>query len=187
MDSSVAVRIQFEIEVGFAVFGGEDAATASQIAVGQCDGFAFRGSGTSCNGIRVGDQFQFAADDHGLQDVVLRLAVMDFVAVDFVAMRAKARMSMAIPAGVDVAGRLDDRLGLETILVQRDHRQVAFDAAGLQKELDGFFGLRVGVDRPPEKRMALLENHILKTLCKFTDHKTLRTTKDTKRHENSII
>ncbi len=169
----VATAVQLQVEVGFVVFLREDAAAAGQIAVGQRDGFAFRGSTTGGDGIGVGNQFQLAADDHRLQDAILRLAMMDFVAVELVAMRAEARMVMAVPAGVDIAGRLDDRLRLEAVFVQRDHRQVAFDAAGFQKELHGLFGLRVGVDRSPEKRMPLLKGYVLKFLCKFADHNKL--------------
>ena len=129
MHFCVTIVIQPQVEIALAVLLGEDAAAAGQITVGQRDNLAFRGSAASRDGIRVGNQLQLAADDHRLQDAVLRLAMMDFVAVDLVAMGAEPRMAMAVPAGVDVAGRLDDRLRLEAVLVQRDHRQVAFDAA----------------------------------------------------------
>ena len=170
MNFCVSIGVQLQVEVGLVVFLREDAAAAGQIAVGQRDGFAFRRSTAGCDRIRVGDQFQFAADDHRLHDAVLHRNVVHFVAVHFVARRAKAGVASAIPAGVDVAGRLDDWFGLETVLIRCDQREIALDAMRLQDALDDFFGLRVGVDGAPQHGMAFLKNHIIKMLCKFSDH-----------------
>ena len=156
----VAVGIQLQIEVGFAVFGGKDAATASQIAVGQCDGLAFRRSATGRDRIRVGDQFQFAADDHRFHDAVLHRDMVHFVAVHFVTWRAEPGVASTIPTGVDIARRLDDWFGLESVLIWCDQREVALDAMRLQNALDDFFGLRVGVDGAPQHRMAFLERDV---------------------------
>ena len=98
---------------------------------------------------------------------------MHFVAVHFVPWRAEPGMASAIPAGVDVAGGLDDRLGLQPILIWCDQREVALDAMRLQNPLDDLFGLRIGVDGAPQHRMAFLKNHILKMLGKFSDHNNL--------------
>ena len=166
----IAVGIQLQVEVFFAVFGGEDAAAAGQIAVGQCDGFAFCGSAAGRDRIGVGDQFQFATDDHRLHDAVLHRDMVHFVAVHFVAWRAEAGVASTIPTGVDVARRLDNWFGLEAVLVRCDQREVALDAMRLQDALDDFFGLRVGVDGAPQHGMAFLKNHIIKMLCKFSDH-----------------
>ena len=95
---------------------------------------------------------------------------MHFVAVHLVARRAEAGVASAIPAGVDVAGRLDDRFCLEAVLVGRDQREVAFDAVRLQDALDDLLRPRIGVDRAPKKRMPLLKYHIVKFLCKFSNH-----------------
>ena len=101
---------------------------AGQIAVGQRNGFAFRGSATGRDGICVGNQLQFATDNHRLHDAVLHGDMVHFVAVHFVSWRAEAGVASAIPAGIDVAGRLDDRFDLQAVLVWRDQREVALDA-----------------------------------------------------------
>ena len=135
--------------------------------------FAFRRSTAGCDRIRVGDQFQFATDDHRLHDAVLHRDMVHFVAVHFVARRAETGVASTIPTGVDVAGCLDDRLGLQAVLVWCDEREIALDAMRLQDALDDLFGLRVGVDGAPQHGMAFFENHVLKMLCKFSDHNNL--------------
>ena len=170
LDFRIAIAVQFQIEVGFAVFSGEDAAASSQIAVGQRDRLAFRRSGAGRDRIRVGNQFQLAADDHRLHDAVLHRDMVHFIAVHLVAGRAEAWMAAAIPTSINIARRLDDRFGLQSILVWRDQREVALDAMRLQDALDDLLRPRIGVNRAPKKRMPLLKYHIVKFLSKFSDH-----------------